>query len=137
MSATGRCLCGAVSYTAEDVQPHMHTCHCSMCRRWSGGPAFAATVGSVEFEGEQHIRRYDSSEWGARGFCSQCGSNLFFHVKPMDQYVMWAGTFDDSAGLSLTQEIYIDQKPDGYAFAGDHPRLTEKEFLASIGQAQE
>ncbi len=137
MSMTGRCLCGAVSYTAEDVQQHVHTCHCSMCRRWSGGAAFAASVGSVTFEGEQHISRYDSSEWGARGFCHQCGSNLFFHVKPIDQYMLWVGTFDDSSGFSLTQEIYIDEKPAGYDFVGDHARLTGREFLASIGQASE
>jgi hypothetical protein len=32
-------------------------------------------------------------------------------------------------------EIFVDNKPAGYAFAGDHPRLTEAEFLAQFSGA--
>lgn len=32
----------------------------------------------------------------------------------------------------LATEIYIDHKPAGYAFAGDHPQLTEAETLAKF-----
>ena len=50
-----------------------------------------------------------------------------------DHYVMSLGAFDDSADLKLEGEIYIDEKPPGYDFAGDHSRMTGAEFLASIG----
>ena len=43
------------------------------------------------------------------------------------------GAFDDNDSFTLANEIYIDNKPDGYSFAGDHPRLTEQEFLKSMG----
>ena len=135
MSATGRCLCGAVSYTAEDVETHFHGCHCSMCRRWTGGSAMAAAVGSVAFDGAENIARYDSSEWAERGFCRQCGSNLFYHLKGTDRYIMWVGSFDDQTPFKLDGEIFIDEKPDAYAFAGDHPRLTGAEFMASQQQS--
>jgi len=55
---TGRCLCGSVSFTATDIVHHHHACHCDMCRRWTGGPAFAAAVGGVDWQGDEHIRRY-------------------------------------------------------------------------------
>jgi hypothetical protein len=132
MRQTGGCLCGAVRYTAEDVEPDVHACHCSMCRRWTGGPGLAAGVGSVRFEGSEHIGRYDSSAWAERGFCTRCGANLFYRLKPRDHYVLWLGTFDDPAPFRLASEIYVDAKPSCYAFAGDHPRLTEAEFLASL-----
>lgn len=134
MKATGRCLCGAVSYTAEDVETDIHTCHCSMCRRWSGGPGFAATVGKVTFDDEAHITRYDSSAWAERGFCNRCGTNLFYRLKEPDRYVLWMGTFDDPAPFDVVGEIFIDEKPAAYELAGDHPRLTGAEFMAVLKQ---
>ena len=133
MSMTGQCLCGAVSYTAEDVETQVLSCHCGQCRRWSGASIMAADVGSVEFSGAEHIKRYDSSEWAQRGFCSQCGGNLFYYLKEAASYHMWVGTFDDQAPFRLIAEIYIEDKPEGYGFAGDHPRMTREEFMASMG----
>ena len=40
MGRTGRCLCGAVTFTCSDVD-EIDCCHCDMCRRWAGGPFFA------------------------------------------------------------------------------------------------
>lgn len=128
---TGRCLCGAVTYTARDVEKEFKACHCGMCRRWSGGPAFAAHAGDVEFRGEEHIRRYDSSAWAERGFCGRCGSNLFYRLKPGGTPILWLGTFDDQSGFQLTGEIYIDAKSEGYSLAGDHPRYTEADLMQS------
>ena len=135
MEASGHCLCGAVSYVAGEIDTDFHTCHCGMCRKWSGGPVFATSVGNVKFEGEENISRYDSSPWAERGFCNRCGSNLFYHLKEADHYVLWVGTFDDQTPFRLTGEIYIDDKPAGYDFAGDHPRMTGEEFLASFQQS--
>ncbi len=132
MNATGKCLCGAVTFAAEGVEAHAHACHCDMCRAWSGGPLLAVSVGGVRLSGENDLARYDSSEWGARGFCRRCGSSLFYHLKPADQYMICLGAFDDQAGFDLAGEIFVDRKPPGYAFAGEHPRQTGEAFLASL-----
>ena len=132
MTAIGGCLCGAVRFEADDVDTHVHGCHCSMCRNWSGGPMLACSVGSVRFTGDAHIRRYDSSAWAERGFCEVCGSNLFYRLKEGDRYILCVGAFDDESVFELVGEIYVDEKPPGYAFAGDHPRQTGEEFLASL-----
>lgn len=130
--STGRCLCGAVRFTAGDVETEHHACHCGMCRRWSGGtPFFAARVGEVAFEGDK-LATYDSSEWARRGFCSACGTTLFYFLKPTGTYLMSVGAFDDQAPFRLVREIFIDRKPDGYAFAGDHQRWTEAETFARL-----
>jgi hypothetical protein len=127
----GRCLCGAVRFTADDVETDYHACHCGMCRRWSGGaPFFATGVGRVEFTGEQPTR-YTSSEWAERGFCRTCGTTLFYYLKPAQTYAMSVGLFDDQAAFRLVREICIDRKPGGYALVGDHPRWTEAEAFAS------
>jgi hypothetical protein len=133
---SGGCLCGAVTFTASDVETDYHACHCGMCRRWSGGPFLGASAGRVRFEGEENVSVYDSSKWAERGFCTRCGSGLFFRVKSPAQYVMCVGAFDDAAAFRLVGEIYVDRKAGGYDFAGDLPRQTEAEFLEELRRGQ-
>ena len=132
--ASGQCLCGAVKFTAQDVDTHVHACHCSMCRGWTGGPMLAAAVGSIEFTGETNVKRYASSMWAERGFCGECGSSLFYHLKEAGRYIMATGMFVDQDQFNLEGEIYIDEKPSSYDFAGDHPRMTGEEFMASMNE---
>jgi hypothetical protein len=132
MNATGRCLCGAVTFTAEGVDKALHVCHCSMCRRWAGGPTFCMSVERVAFRGDDHIGRFESSAWAERGFCTRCGSSLFYRLKEPDQYILNMGSFDDPTPFEVANEIYVDDKPPGYSIAGTHPRMTGDEFLASL-----
>lgn len=129
---SGRCLCGAVEFTAADVETDHHACHCSMCRRWTGSPMLAASAGAVKFIGGEHITGYKSSDWAERCFCSKCGTSLFYYLIPADHYVISVGAFDDADAFTMVGEIFIDNKPPGYGFAGDHPRKTEAEFMAEM-----
>lgn len=135
MGMKGRCLCGAVRYVAESVDLDAHSCHCTMCTTWSGGPSLSLTAGSVRFEGEENIARYQSSTWAERGFCRVCGTNLFYKLQQPEQYMLCFGTLADKTQVRLASEIYVDEKPSTYAFVGDHPRMTGAEFLASIGMS--
>lgn len=135
--SSGHCLCGAVRFTAKRVSNAVGACHCGMCRRWASGPLFAVTTERVSFEGEDKIARYDSSEWAERGFCKLCGTNLFYFLKPTGQVIMSVGAFDDPAPFKLEGELFIDLKPEGYAFAGEHERLTEAEVFAKYIKPEE
>lgn len=133
MSHSGKCLCGAVRFTAENVKTEHSACHCGMCRRWSGGaPFFAVRCEKVTFEGEENLGRYDSSNWAQRGFCKTCGTSLFYYFKQANRYAMSAGVFDDNTQFKLVREIFVDRKPDGYTFTGDHERWTEAETFAKL-----
>ncbi|SIO48835.1 Uncharacterized conserved protein [Rhodovulum sp. ES.010] len=138
-SRQGGCLCGAVRYRLTETPEGYGACHCGMCRRWTGALAFAIDVapGGIAWEGAENIRTYASSDWAERGFCGVCGANLFWRMTapgPMQgMTAVMAGTLDSLEGLEMTQEIYIDAKPSGHAFAGDHQRLTEAETLALYG----
>jgi hypothetical protein len=117
-----------VTFTADEAKPTFSACHCGMCRRWSGGsPFFAVTAKGMRFSSEDDIGRYASSDWAERGFCKKCGTQLFYFLKPTGSYHVSAGVFDDPNAFSLALEIFVDRKPPGYAFAGDHPRWTEAE----------
>jgi hypothetical protein len=133
MQRTGKCLCGAVTFTAE-IQPKISACHCGMCRQWTGG-VFLSTFGkNIRFEGEDAIKTFKSSDWAERGFCSRCGSSLFYRItlegRNQGATAISIGALDDANGLPLDEELCIDRKPDGYAFAGEHKQLTEAEMFA-------
>ncbi len=134
----GRCLCGAVRYSATLKSREIGACHCSMCRRWSGGPLLAVEVdGAVEFASADMIGTYRASEWGERGFCRRCGTNLFWRMQDGPHVALCAGTLDDDSGLSFTSEIFIDEKPDYYAFANDTTRLTGQQVFEMFAPDQE
>lgn len=123
----GSCLCGAIEIVAPD-QNEVGLCHCSMCRRWTGGPMFAVHCsGEVSFKGDAPVA-YNSSEWAQRGFCGRCGTHLFYHLLPSNEYIVPAGIFQDQ-DFHLTNEIFIDEKPDFYELKNDTRKLTGKQVF--------
>lgn len=136
MNKTGSCLCGAVRFEIKGAPATTGACHCSMCRKWSGGVFLGIEVapGAVSFSGEANVTIYPSSAWAERGFCRTCGSSLFYRITAEGPhkggYHFGLGALDDANGIALTDEIFIDEKPDGYAFAGETRKMTGAEVFA-------
>lgn len=134
-------MCGAVSISAEAARPSVGACHCDMCRRWTSSMlmTISAAPGSVQVSGP--VKTFTSSDWAERAFCDTCGSALWYRVTaegPMHgQYQLAAGLFDNAGGHPLSLELYIDKKPDGYAFAGERRQMTEAEVLAIFAPSEE
>ena len=126
----GACLCGAIEVTAAP-QDDISLCHCSMCRRWSGGPMFAVHCGSnVVFSGDPP-RTFASSDWAERGFGARCGPHLFYPLLQTDEYILPAGLFQE-ASFTLASEIFIDEKPGFYALANPTRKMTGAEVFAQF-----
>lgn len=133
---TGRCLCGVVTFKMQPAEPHFDACHCGMCRRWAGGPAFTVKAAAPpEITGEAEIAVYKSSDWGERHFCRNCGTHLFVTAPAFDYFGVSLGALDDTIGLDFRLEIFVDCKPASYDFANDTTRLTEAEFLQMVSGA--
>ncbi len=134
MDVSGKCLCGAVSFSAKIAEPHVGACHCAMCRRWGSGPFMEVDCGTdVTYEGAGNISTFSSSDWAERGFCSTCGSNLFYRLKESGQTMMAVGLLDDDGGLDLKGQVFIDEKPPYYSFAEKTEELTGAEVFAMFG----
>ncbi len=138
MARTGACLCGAVRFTAATLG-NFGACHCKMCQRWTGGPLLGVSVAEADMsvEGAENVRTRRTSDWASRSNCATCGSPLWYRwdkgVDGAGGYEVPIGLLDDADGLVLHREIFIDAKPDGFALAGDHDRLTEVEVFALYG----
>ena len=134
----GHCLCGAVKFTATPQTMTMGVCHCSMCRRWSGGTFMAVDCGdSVKVENEVAVGAYQSSDWGERCFCKSCGTTLFWRTRGGPAHVVVAAqAFDDPSQFTFNSEIFIDDKPGNYAFANQTKKMTGAEFIAQFAGTQ-
>ena len=125
MSKTGHCLCGAVSFVAENVSEKFGACHCEMCRRWTGSALLGVSVKDEDltWSGEEHIARRQTSSWAERAWCGECGTGLWFKVTAEGKYAgeteIPLGLFDDPNGFTMSNEIYIDHKPDSFAYTGE------------------
>ena len=132
LQGKGSCLCGAVKVEALSMNPNVGACHCNMCRKWTGGPLLAVDCNQqVTIFGEEHVSIYSSSAWAQRGFCSQCGTHLFYKLLQNGQYIMPAGLFDLEESLTLEHQIFIDEKPDYYCFENDTKKMTGAEVFAA------
>lgn len=131
----GSCLCGAVEITAPE-SGEVSLCHCTMCRRWTGGPMFAVHVqGDVRFSGAEPVT-YRSSDWAERGFCPACGTHLFYRLIPANEYMLSAGVFQ-AQDFRLTSQIFIDEKPDFYHLGNDTPVLTGQQVFEQFSSHQD
>jgi len=134
MSKSGSCLCGEVEVHASQVEEGVGACHCTMCRKWGGGPFYGAHCGtSVTFKGEDAITRFASSAWAERGFCHRCGTHLFYQYMETGEYFVPAGIFSDDS-LTLASEIFVDEKGSYYQLDANSKKMTGAEVLASFSQ---
>ena len=110
---TGGCLCGAIRYSADTMPFASDYCHCTQCRRSSGGP-----VGVwMDFKAEQvswsgaQPKEYESSQHVNRGFCSECGSSLSYNHNQHPEYLsLTVATLDNPALVTPTYHIFTDSQ---------------------------
>jgi hypothetical protein len=121
----GGCLCGGVRYVINGPLRGVIACHCGQCRRTSGHyAAFTnAPSESLELTSSSSLTWYRSSSAAERGFCSVCGSNLFWRQVGSDTTSVTAGTLDTPTGIEMEQHIFVADKADYYTLNDDLPKL--------------
>ncbi|KAL3600611.1 hypothetical protein FPOAC2_04856 [Fusarium poae] len=101
-AVSGGCLCGSVRYKVTFPSSHdwgrgCSTCQCSQCRK-NGGSLIAwlhkVPISSVTFTPQSTLSRYHATPDAARGFCTKCGSWLFWCNEQSNSMSMSVGTFD-------------------------------------------
>lgn len=135
---TGRCLCGAVTLTVRPANCDIEVCHCTMCQRWGGGPLFclhALPDDAISVTGEGNVRRFPSSDWAERAFCGTCGSNLWYRLVPAGVRTIAAGLFDLPESFAVTQQIFIEERPEWARLAANTVKKTGAEVFAEAKAA--
>ena len=107
----GSCWCGAVSFEVSEPFERLTFCHCTSCKRISGGVGTAngrARTETIEVtQGRELLTTFQPDEGSAKTFCSRCGSNLF------------GGGWPDSehASVRITAiDAGLEQKPEAHTY---------------------
>jgi hypothetical protein len=107
----GSCWCGGVRFQVEGPFVNLRYCHCTHCKKISGGVGTASGRARTEnitvLEGRDSIETFLPREGAAKSFCRICGSNLF------------GGGWPDSEQTSIRLSAIdsgLDQKPEAHVF---------------------
>ncbi|KAK7403832.1 hypothetical protein QQX98_010378 [Neonectria punicea] len=101
-SITGGCLCGSIRYTITFPSNHAFkgecsTCQCTQCRKNTGSLLarfHSVPLSAVAYSSQTTLKTFHATPECARGFCSECGSFLFWRQEASDRISMAVGTFD-------------------------------------------
>jgi len=130
MTMRGSCLCGAVSFEIEGpLEKQPEACHCTQCRKQT--THFFAGVNvkrkDLRLTGEEWVSWYQSSANVRRGFCSVCGSVLFWHptIPDYEYIAVGMGLFDGPTGTRFRKHTFVGSKGDYYDIDDGVPQSTE------------
>lgn len=120
----GSCLCGAVRFEVVGELPAPSACHCSRCRKHTGHFEAGTDVprAALTITGEDRLSWFHSSDDVRRGFCSTCGSSLFFDPVHKDWIGIAMGAFDTPTNTKLAMHIFVADKGDYYEIADGLPQ---------------
>lgn len=128
MAQFGHCLCGAVRVEVEQLADTMSACHCANCQRWNGGVFLCVDGRVVQASGP--VKTYAATRFSERAWCDRCGSALWIHDTGSEVWDLMPGLFPDLAKTALVREVYSDNCPPGFAFAGEIERVTKARYEA-------
>ena len=111
---TGKCLCGGIEFSAQEIPEMVFNCHCSKCRVSHGADyatqAFAVQSSLKFTKGESKLKEYESTG-GVRAFCSDCGSRLMNYAKDGGDYLSVAiACLDDTYEGKAVAHCFTNDK---------------------------
>ena len=120
----GSCLCGAVTFDVTGDLPPPDACHCTQCRKQSSHYFVSTDVprSALTIQGADKVTWFRSSEKARRGFCSACGSLLFWDPFEKDWTGVAMGAFESPTGTRLRVHIHVADKGDYYDIADGLPQ---------------
>lgn len=125
LNVSGGCHCGLVRYRASGVRPTVSECHCAQCRKQAGHryATTGAKTSDIDIENEGGITWYRASPDAERGFCTACGSHLFWRSSSEDKTAILAASVDEPNSLKMFRHIFVEDKPGYYDIDDGLPRF--------------
>ena len=113
MAYSGGCLCGNVRYATDADAAFGGNCHCTDCQRASGGPyapVLMFPMGTVSITGTPKfcVSKGDSGNAIERGFCQNCGTQLFLKLEAIPGlFGIRPGSLDDPSLYQPSLDFYV------------------------------
>ena len=112
----GSCLCGGVAFEIELPFRRANMCHCSRCRKHSGGAGLVqGRVARERFRllrGDELVRSFRPGGGKVKAFCAVCGSSLFGGDWPDGAEVsVRFGALDGDPQIAPEYHSFVDSAP--------------------------
>lgn len=107
----GSCHCGGVRFEVTGEVRRASICHCSQCRRQSGGAWASATVGTGDLSVTGKVRWFRASPAARRGFCPTCGAFLLWEAEGSGEIAVALSAVDGLTGLRDLRNIFVPDAP--------------------------
>lgn len=123
----GSCLCGQVVYKITGNLGIFQNCHCSRCRKVTGGMhASNLFVQPDQFhwlEGRTLVKRFEhpNAKYFSTCFCSECGSNLPWHSRSGKAVIVPAGTLDGDPHMKPMANVFYGSRAEWHVDTGTLP----------------
>ncbi|HHB83289.1 MAG TPA: GFA family protein [Devosia sp.] len=131
--AHGECNCGAVAFEINTELTQIYVCHCSICRKSTGGNGIpVVVVNNSDFRwvrGEEQMATWKKPDTDWQGwFCQTCGSPLPGANDDARTFVPVGLISTGGENLKVAHHIWVNSKA-GWDEIGDdgkqHPQAFE------------
>lgn len=140
ITLTGGCLCGRIRYRLRTDRPQAGHCHCSMCRKATGGATgLFITVPEAQLEwiaGQPKV--FASSRIATRSFCPDCGSPLTYRLNGRKGIDITVGSLDTPQLVQPAVHVGVESRVASLAFHDGLPcrrTIDDKEIAGAWQQA--
>jgi hypothetical protein len=142
MRRKGSCLCGALTYQIEGEVDGIWMCHCSNCRKVSGGTGNAILVVKRNrfhwLTGEHNRVTYELRPTYSITRCITCGTPLPAE-EDEDTVYLTAGTLDDPIDVGIQTHIFCgsraawDHDMEGARYFDERPPPMQRDLRDAPG----
>ena len=109
--ASGHCLCGQLTFEAQDEPRWVCYCHCASCRRHTGSPVTCFAnfeLAKVAFRGDRAT--FQSSPGVTRSHCARCGTPIGYETfKRPGEIDLYLNAFDAPEAFEPERHVFFEE----------------------------
>jgi hypothetical protein len=120
----GSCLCKNITFEIFNECRYSVLCHCSMCQKANAEFSNYTKVKkeNIKFLQKKNLKWFYSSENFKRGFCSNCGSSLFFQSRTSNNEIaISTGSLNNN--IPVKGHIFYKEKKSNLSFPKIHKKF--------------
>lgn len=128
---SGSCLCGGIRYEIHGEIGDIIQCHCQRCRKASGTAYTTNALVKISdfkfIQGEQLLKKFQSSATIQRCFCGECSSAIMsIRTETPDYYRLRLGTLDTPVSNKPVMHIFVADKAEWDNICDDVPQYDQR-----------